>query len=184
MKTNADNDTDKAGETALPDIMHYEGDIWSVADLLIAASVKQSDFPAFMMPFFALMMLEGRMRNAVRKLKEEFEIGADETPEGFDELFLSRDVGFNRFIVLENKTLADICRNDTTFEDDFRNYLNAFDPKLKQLLGVGRGQEEQKFLNMDGVVAELRGSIKSAVSNYIFKSTKRSPMVMPVITRL
>ena len=157
MKTNADNDTDKTGDAALPDIMHYEGDIWSVADLLIAASVKQSDFPAFMMPFFALMMLEGRMRNAVRKLKEEFGIGADETPEGFDELFLSRDVGFNRFIVLENKTLADICRNDTTFEDDFRNYLNAFDSKLKQLLGVGRGQEEQKFLNMDGVVAELRG---------------------------
>ena len=84
----------------LPDIMHYESDIWAVADLLIAASIKQSDFPAYMMPFFALMMLEGRMRNAVRKLKAEFQIGEGEVPEGFDELFISRGVGFNRYIVL------------------------------------------------------------------------------------
>ena len=33
-------------------------------------------------------------------------------------------------------------------------------------------------------IAELRGAIKSAVSNYLFKNTKRSPMVIPVITRL
>ncbi len=31
---------------------------------------------------------------------------------------------------------------------------------------------------------ELRGAIKSAVSSYLFKVTKRSPMVLPVITRL
>ena len=141
----------------LPDIMHYESDIWAVADLLIAASIKQSDFPAYMMPFFALMMLEGRMRNAVRKLKAEFQIGEGEVPEGFDELFISRGVGFNRYIVLENKTLADICRNDTNFEDDFRDYLGAFDPDLRRLLGVGCAQDEKKYLNLDGIVAELRG---------------------------
>ena len=33
-------------------------------------------------------------------------------------------------------------------------------------------------------MGELRGAIKSAVSNYLFKNTKRSPMVIPVITRL
>ena len=145
-----------AAGSRLPDIMRYESDIWAVADLLIAASVKQSDFPAYMMPFFALMMLEGRMRNAVRAIKAEYKIAPDETPEGFEELFTSKGVGFNKFIVLENKRLADICRNDTTFEDDFRNYLKAFDPDLRRLLGVERGHEEQKFLNMDGIVAELR----------------------------
>ncbi len=31
---------------------------------------------------------------------------------------------------------------------------------------------------------ELRGAVKSAVSNYLFKSTKRNPMVIPVVTRL
>lgn len=45
------------------DIMHYESDIWSCADLLISAGIKQSKFPDYMMPFFALVMLEGRMRN-------------------------------------------------------------------------------------------------------------------------
>ena len=53
----------------IQDIMRYESDIWSVADLLIAASVKQSDFPAYMMPFFAVMMLEGRMRNAAKAVE-------------------------------------------------------------------------------------------------------------------
>ena len=31
---------------------------------------------------------------------------------------------------------------------------------------------------------ELRGVVKSAVSNYLFKTTRRSPMVIPVVTRL
>ena len=139
------------------DIMQYEGDIWAIADFLISASVKQSDFPAYMMPFFALMMLEGRMRNAVKKIRREYDIPDGETPDDFEELFISQGAGFNRFVVLEGKTLADICRNDTNFDEDFRNYLNAFDPDLRRLLGIGRGQEEQKFLNMDGIAAELRG---------------------------
>jgi len=32
--------------------------------------------------------------------------------------------------------------------------------------------------------AELRGAVKSAVSGYLFKATKRSPMVIPVVNRL
>ena len=31
---------------------------------------------------------------------------------------------------------------------------------------------------------ELKGSVKSAVSSYLFKTTKRNPMVIPVVTRL
>ncbi len=31
---------------------------------------------------------------------------------------------------------------------------------------------------------ELRGAVKSAVSSYLFKNTRRSPMVIPVVTRL
>ena len=31
---------------------------------------------------------------------------------------------------------------------------------------------------------ELRGAVKSAVSSYLFKNTKRSPMIIPVVTRL
>jgi ribonuclease J len=31
---------------------------------------------------------------------------------------------------------------------------------------------------------ELRGAVKSAVSNYLFKNTKRSPMIIPMVTKI
>ena len=31
---------------------------------------------------------------------------------------------------------------------------------------------------------ELRGVVKAAVSGYLYRNTRRSPMVIPVITRL
>lgn len=52
------------------DIMHYESEIWSCADLLISSGIKQSKFPDYMMPFFALNMLERRMRNEMRDIEE------------------------------------------------------------------------------------------------------------------
>ena len=43
------------------DIMKYESKIWSTADLLRGVGFKESTFPEFMMPFFALMMVESRL---------------------------------------------------------------------------------------------------------------------------
>lgn len=60
------------------------------------------------------------------------------------------------YIVLKDKTLGAICKNDNTFEQDFSVYLKAFDDVLKQLLGIDREKTDQKFLNIDGIVAELR----------------------------
>lgn len=140
----------------IKDIMQYESDIWAVADDLIAVSIKQSDFPTYMMPFFALMMLEGRMRNAVAKVKEKYHLTPEENPDDFREAFEEEGCGFNEYIVMQDKTLLKICSNDTTFEQDFGYYLNAFDKDLKRLLGIGRAGEE-KFLNMDGIIANLRG---------------------------
>ncbi|MBO4444544.1 MAG: N-6 DNA methylase [Bacteroidaceae bacterium] len=138
------------------DIMHYESDIWAIADLLLAASVKQSDFPAYMMPFFALMMLEGRMLNAMKRVEEEEGLTVKDDPEDFKEAFIDMDCGYNEYIVMEGKTLSCICSNDTTFEQDFDSYLKAFDDVLKKLLGIERGKDEKKYLNMDYYVAELR----------------------------
>ena len=33
-------------------------------------------------------------------------------------------------------------------------------------------------------LGELRSAVKSAVSGYLFKHTKRSPMVIPVVNRI
>lgn len=138
------------------DIMHYESKIWEIADLLRSASIKQSDFPDYMMPFFALMMLEGRMLNAIKKVEEDEGINAKDDPEDFEEAFKELDCGYNDFIVMEGKTLSSICDNDTTFEQDFSTYLHEFDDVLKRLLGIDREKTEMKYLNMDGIAAELR----------------------------
>ena len=138
------------------DIMHYESKIWEVADLLLAAGIKQSDFPAYMMPFFALVMVEGRMMNTIRRVEEENGITAEDDVEAFKLLYDGEDCGYNEYVVMHRKTLKDLCRNDSTFEQDFSAYLKAFDDDLKQLLGIERDKTDQKFLNMDGIVAELR----------------------------
>lgn len=144
-------------ETApIRDIMHYESDIWAIADLLLAASIKQSDFPTYMMPFFALVMLEGRMLNAIKEIEKEEGITPQTDPEDFKEAFLEKGCGYNEYIVMQGKTLLSICRNDSTFDQDFTEYTKAFDDVLKQLLGISRDKNEAKYLNMDGIIAELR----------------------------
>ena len=138
------------------DIMHYESDIWAIADILWAASIKRSDFPTYMMPFFALVMLEGRMLNAMKEVQNEEGITPENDPEYFKEAFLEKDCGYNEYIVMKGKTLYSICRNDNTFDQDFSEYLKAFDEVLRKLLGINREKNDAKYLNMDGIVAELR----------------------------
>ena len=151
----------------MKDILSYESDIWSCADLLIAVGIKQSDFPKHMMPFFALVMLEGRMRNEMADIERTEELNREDNPEEFVEAFKDRDCGYNEYIVKDGKTLSDICNNDKTFEDDFRHYLAGFDGKLKELLGIERGTNDSKYLNLDGIIAELRK--KGVLLQYVTK---------------
>ena len=62
---------------------------------MLAASIKQSDFPTYMMPFFALVMLEGRMLNAINEVIEEEGINPKDDPEDFKEAFLEKECGYN-----------------------------------------------------------------------------------------
>ncbi len=39
-------------------ILQYESRVWSTADVLVGAGIKQSDFPEYMMPYFAMIMLD------------------------------------------------------------------------------------------------------------------------------
>lgn len=135
-------------------VMQYESDIWAIADYFISAGIKQSDFPKFMMPFFALVMLESRMRKVIHRIEEED--GLKRGDAEFAEAFRDEDCGYNAFIVEKGKMLADICKSDTTFEQDFKEYLQGFDENIKMLLGINRGTSEAKFLNIEGIVGELR----------------------------
>ena len=53
-------------------ILQYESKVWSTADLLIGAGIKQSDFPKYMMPYFAMIMLESRLVRHSKALLEDF----------------------------------------------------------------------------------------------------------------
>ena len=149
------------------DIMHYESEIWSCADLLISSGIKQSKFPDYMMPFFALIMLEGRMLNEIKDIEESEGLDRFDNPEEFLEAFRDKGCGYNEYIVMQGKTLASVCDNDKTFEQDFQAYLNGFDSTLKELLGIERGTEDSKYLNLDGIKAELRK--KGVLMQYVTK---------------
>ena len=138
------------------DILQYESKIWATADLLRGCGIKESEWPSFMMPFFALTMIESRL---IRMLEEEKnEIGeealADINKADLYEMIKDKGQGYNKYIFEQNKTLADICKNDKSFGIDFDAYLNGFDGETKDLLGV-EASEGEKFLDIKGVIAKL-----------------------------
>lgn len=134
-------------------ILKYESDIWKTADLLIGAGIKQSDFPKYMMPYFALLMVESRLIREANRLVDD--IGRDNI-EDFVEMFQLEGLGYNDYIIRNNKSLKDICKNDKTFDVDFHSYLKSFDPETKYLLGVDKGTEEEKFLDISGISGQLK----------------------------
>ena len=75
----------------------------------IASGIKQSDFPKYMMPFFALLMVESRLVREAKRLKEDI---GDIDIEDFIDMFQLEGLGYNDFVIRKNKTLKDICKND------------------------------------------------------------------------
>ena len=61
-------------------------------------------------------------------------------------------------------------------------YVKESGDLMKELQGVARDAAENVRSRRDD--GELKGTVKSAVSSYLFKTTKRNPMVIPVVTRL
>lgn len=157
-------------KTMSQDILQYESKVWSTADLLIGAGIKQSDFPKYMMPYFAMIMLESRLVRHYKELLKDFGVDSIDDIENindFFEEFKDYNIGYNEVVIRQNKTLADICKNDKTFDNDFDTYLKAFDPETKELLGVDRGNTEEKYLDISGLSGQLRKK------NILFDTVKK-----------
>jgi len=137
-------------------ILQYESDIWSSADSLRSAGLKQSDFPKYMMPFFALRMVESRLIREHKRLSDEFG-KTEQNIDDYIEYFKTLGLGYNTYVIRNDKKLSDICANDKTFESDFKEYLAAFDMETRHLLGVDKGNDEEKYLDISGVCGILRG---------------------------
>ena len=66
-------------------------------------------------------------------------------------------------------------------------YVKESEDLMRELRDVARGAA-QSVIGRGGKnskdMGELRGAVKSSVSSYLFKHTKRSPMVIPVVNKL
>ena len=138
-------------------ILQYESKIWATADLLRGSGIKESEWPSFMMPFFALAMIESRLVRMFDELKEEIgeEAFANIQQEDLYDLINDKGQGYNIFIFEKDQSLADICKNDKSFDIDFDAYLKGFDGETKDLLGVDV-VEGEKFLDIKGIIAKLK----------------------------
>ena len=138
-------------------ILQYESKIWATADLLRGCGIKESEWPSFMMPFFALAMIESRLVRMFDELKAE--IGEEDfgniLKEDLYDLIKDKGQGYNVFIFEKGQSLTDICMNDKSFDIDFEAYLKGFDGETKDLLGVD-ATEGEKFLDIKGVIAKLK----------------------------
>ena len=147
-------------------ILQYESTIWSTADLLRGCGIKESEWPSYMMPFFALVMIESRLLRMFDELKAELGKGTLEEVEQDDliELIQDKGQGYNVYIFEKHQTLKDICQNDKAFDVDFDAYLQGYDGETKGLLGVDAFDGE-KFLDIKGVIAKLRA--KKVLFSYV-----------------
>ena len=140
-------------------ILQYESEIWATADLLRGQGIKESEWPSYMMPFFALIMIESRL---LRLLDDEIKLaGGEEKFYAMREddrfaLLIDSKQGYNKYLIEHHKTLKEICANDKTFEIDFDSYLKGFDEETKDLLGVDPGEEGEKFLNIKNYISILK----------------------------
>lgn len=138
-------------------ILQYESKIWATADLLRGCGIKESEWPSFMMPFFALAMIESRLARMFDELKAEIGETAFAAIRKDDlyEVIRDKGQGYNGYIFEQKKSLAHICQNDKSFEIDFDAYLKGFDGETRDLLGV-EASEGEKFLDIKGVITKLK----------------------------
>jgi len=148
---------DNKKEYPTMNILQYESKIWATADLLRGSGIKESEWPSFMMPFFALAMIESRLARMFDELKTDIgeEAFAGITQDDLFGMIRDKGQGYNTYIFEDNKTLIDICKNDKSLDIDFEAYLDGFDGETKDLLGV-HASEGEKFLDIKGVITKLK----------------------------
>ena len=106
-------------------VLQYESKSWDTANLLLGAGIKQSDFPKFMMPFFALIMLESRLVRYAAELEQEL---SKNDMDAFIEEFQDYDIGYNDLVIRHGITLKAICQTDDEGTVELREFtVTTFD---------------------------------------------------------
>ena len=134
--------------------MQYESKIWATADLLRWVWIKESLFPEFMMPFFALRMVESRLIREWEKTKSDWDLPTQ--MDYYLDDMKDKGLWYNEYILRNEKYLWDIVKNDKTFETDFDLYLKWFDAETQTLLWVNKWNDEEKYLDISWQIWELK----------------------------
>lgn len=141
-----------------------EAKIWETADTLRSAGIKASEWPAYMMPFFALMMLESRLRRFRQARIDEYKREMDSAFNVEDATHLewlgysakAANKGYHRDLLLHGKGLWEVCVvPGGNFLNRLLQYLEGYDDATKRLLGIGYAQGQAKFLDMQGKASDL-----------------------------
>ncbi|MGB7650725.1 MAG: N-6 DNA methylase [Gallionella sp.] len=145
-------------------LITYEADIWKTADTLRGCGIKESEWPSYMMPFFALMLVESRIRRLRTEKIAEYQAA---TEQRFDEensehlTWLDRSVkaagkGYHADLILHKKGLQETCQvPGGHFLNRLITYLEQYDPETRRLLGLGYVAGQPKFLDIQGKAQTL-----------------------------
>jgi type I restriction enzyme M protein len=95
-------------------ILQYESTIWNTADLLRGCGIKESEWPSYMMPFFALSMIESRLLRMLDELMAQEGVTdfTDVDPRDLAEVIRDRGQGYNAYLIEQGKTLRTISLNN------------------------------------------------------------------------
>lgn len=145
-------------------ILQYKPKVFSSADTLRGAGVKNSEWPANMMPFFALVLVESRLLRLREEKMAEFQSDYgrawDENNQSdldwMRETIELENYGYHEELVLHGKSLATICSNNGgNFHRRFLDYVGGYDADTRTLLGVGYTKGSLKFMDLEGVADYL-----------------------------
>lgn len=162
-------------------LQEYEGQIWSTADTLYSSGFKASDWPKYMMPFFALMLVESRiLRVKAEKIKEiemEFNVTFDPTNEEhiemIDETIKCEKYGYHEELVKYGRTLAAITETQpSNFYARMMDYLNGYDIETRKLLGISYDIGTSKHLDIKGVIDSLNAKNQNNI-DILYNFTKK-----------
>lgn len=138
--------------------------IWRTADTLRAAGVKESEFPSYMMPFFALMLLESRLRRFKaekvaefeKAMKVKFDPANKDHRDWLEAAAKAVNKGYHPELLLLDKGLRETCAvPGGNFRARLMAHLDQYDPETKKLLGLGYAESDPKYLDIQGKATDL-----------------------------
>lgn len=159
-------------------VLQYKAKVFSSADTLRGAGVKNSEWPANMMPFFALALVESRLlRLRDQKLQEFFDIHQRplDINNAEDAFWLTSGIdnenyGYHEKTALTGYSLKDVCAVPSgNFLNRLLTYVEGYDDETRRLLGVGYQKGYPKFMDFEGIASHLYGLPSSPLYDFAKK---------------